>query len=345
MFPPQTRESIRPSTESSESVPLRSEDAARRNKIRLLRPITSGPQAPCRSSRGLYARNARKICWLHLRTPDLPSPIPTRWPSCSGNTCPSSSSHQIAPGGRPSEVARSGQTVLCCPVQENRPEKYSCPRCLCGSPPSKIQQQLMKHFLQEPAIRHTTQAPLNFVNSKSRPRMYRRIYVPERPFVRWQLPVRVHIPLAQQQNELFLRKIRIDQRDGNRMKRQIPRRIPRILPFVRHRNNVVVVQVRPIMVSPLQSLLRRRRSRRIAVQPGAHVIVIELLVPHHACKRLPHHPPGILRQFLGNTGNVELVSLFLSQRKQLVKSIFKIIRGRNPFGKFRMHGPIGNSRC
>src|SRR5712671_7846808 len=135
MFPPQTGGSIRPSTESLESVLLRSEDAARHNKIRLLRPITSGLQAPCRSSRGLCARNARKICWQHLRTPDLPSPIPARSPSCSGNTCPSSSSRQIAPGGRQSEVAPSGQTVLCCPVQENRPEKYSCPRCLFRSPP------------------------------------------------------------------------------------------------------------------------------------------------------------------------------------------------------------------
>ena len=42
--------------------------------------------------------------------------------------------------------------------------------------------------------------------------MHRWIYIPEGPFICWKLTVGMHIPLAQHQEQLFLREIRIDQR-------------------------------------------------------------------------------------------------------------------------------------
>ena len=103
-----------------------------------------------------------------------------------------------------------------------------------------------------------------------------RIDVAEVPLIRGQLSVGMHVPLAQEQHKLFFGEAGIEKRERNHMKRQVPGRIPRILPVVRHGNHVIVVQVSPIMVAPMQSLLRRWRTRRIAIQPVAHIVMIKL---------------------------------------------------------------------
>ena len=112
--------------------------------------------------------------------------------------------------------------------------------------------------------------------------MNRRVHVAKSPLVGGQLPVGMHVPFAQKKNELLFGKIRIDQRKRNAVKRQIPRGIPRILPFVGHGNNVVVVKMRPVLVAAVPSAVRRLRTRRIAFEPRAHVVVIKLFGPEHA---------------------------------------------------------------
>ena len=79
--------------------------------------------------------------------------------------------------------------------------------------------------------------------------MHRRIDVAERPLVGRQLAVRVHVPLARQQHELLLRELGIDQRQRDRVEGEVPGRVPRVLPLVRHRDDVGVVQVRPLVVA------------------------------------------------------------------------------------------------
>ena len=56
----------------------------------------------------------------------------------------------------------------------------------------------------------------------------------------------------------FLANSRINHRERDAMKRQIPRGEPRIFPFVRHRNDVGVVQVLPIGVAAVFAFRRRR---------------------------------------------------------------------------------------
>ena len=48
------------------------------------------------------------------------------------------------------------------------------------------------------------------VHAVARPRVNRRVHVIERELVRRQLPVRVHVPLAEQQQQLALREFRVD---------------------------------------------------------------------------------------------------------------------------------------
>ena len=117
--------------------------------------------------------------------------------------------------------------------------------------------------------------------------MHRRIHVAERELISRNLPARMHVPLAQQQNQLLFREMRIDFRECHHMERQIPRRIPRELPVVRHRHHVPVVQMRPPGVPALPPALRRFGLRRIPLQPLQHPEMIKLLRPQQAPVSLP----------------------------------------------------------
>ena len=75
--------------------------------------------------------------------------------------------------------------------------------------------------------------------------MHRRINVSKSPFVGRQLPVWVHVPLAQHQRQLALGKIRIDDRKPNAMKCEIPGGEPWVLPLVWHGEHISVVEVGP----------------------------------------------------------------------------------------------------
>src|SRR6185503_15716503 len=78
-------------------------------------------------------------------------------------------------------------------------------------PPGEIQQQLLKHSLQKNCVTHTTTFLFDLVNTPGGPCVDRRIDITERPLVCGQLTIRVHVPLAQHQQQLILCKIRIDE--------------------------------------------------------------------------------------------------------------------------------------
>ena len=111
---------------------------------------------------------------------------------------------------------------------------------LAVDPPGEIQQQLVKHAFEKFQvarvfrIRFAALLAVHLEHPPRRPRVHRRIHVAERPFVGGQLAVRVHVPFARQQDELTLGELGVNHRQRNAMERQIPRGIPRILPFVRH---------------------------------------------------------------------------------------------------------------
>ena len=64
--------------------------------------------------------------------------------------------------------------------------------------------------------------------------MHVRIHVAKRPLVGRQLPVRMHVPLAEQQEELFLGVVRVDDGERDAVEGQIPGGIPGVFPLVGH---------------------------------------------------------------------------------------------------------------
>ncbi len=135
--------------------------------------------------------------------------------------------------------------------------------------------------------------------------MHWRIDVAKRPLIRRQLPVRMHVPLAQQQNKLVLGKIGVHKRQRNRVERQVPGREPGIFPFVR------------IAIASFFPFRRRSRLPRIAFDPRSDVIVIALLGPQQPRNRLAQNVSRIIRAFLRKTVREELVRFGAPQFKCL----------------------------
>ena len=77
---------------------------------------------------------------------------------------------------------------------------------------------------------------------------------------------------------------------GDAMKRQVPGGVPRILPFVGHRDDVGVVEVMPFVIASGHALCRGVGSAGIALKPTADVVMIELLAPQQTAERLAHDP-------------------------------------------------------
>jgi hypothetical protein len=131
--------------------------------------------------------------------------------------------------------------------------------------------------LEEGAVAAPGGDAVHLVDAPRRPRMHWRIDVVERPFIGRQLSVRVHVPGARQQHELVFRECRIDQRERDAVKCQIPGGIPGIFPFVRHRDDVGIGQVWPIEVANQATRRWWLRLGRIAVEPASDIEMIELL--------------------------------------------------------------------
>src|SRR4029077_17253668 len=91
-------------------------------------------------------------------------------------------------------------------------------------PPREIDEQLVEDAGEELEVGRT----VDFENPQRSPRMYRWVHVVERPFVRGELTVGVHVPLAAEQDELPLREFGIDMRERDALKAQVPGGEPRV---------------------------------------------------------------------------------------------------------------------
>ena len=150
-------------------------------------------------------------------------------------------------------------------------------------PPRKIQQQLLKNARQEMAVARAFRAR-DLIDAPCSPRMNGRIHVVEREFVRGQLSIGMHVPFAHKEHELLLGEIGINAGKGDHVEREVPGGVPRVLPFVRHRDDIPVEQVQPIPIAAFPAACRWRRVGRVALKPVFHDVVVELL---------RHHQPGV----------------------------------------------------
>jgi hypothetical protein len=81
------------------------------------------------------------------------------------------------------------------------------------------------------------------------PGMDGRVDIIQRPFIGRELAVGMHIPFARHQFKLALGELRIDRDQRQAVERQVPARIPGKFPFVRHRDDVEVMDMLPVVVA------------------------------------------------------------------------------------------------
>ena len=132
---------------------------------------------------------------------------------------------------------------------------------------------------------------VDLVDAPGRPGVDGRVDVAEGPFVGGQLAVRVHVPLARQLRQLQLGELGIDQRQRDAVEGEVPRGVPRVLPLVRHRDDVRVVEVLPAVVAP-----RLARFAAAAARPGRRPARRRHRSSRTACSRAARRTPAAARR-------------------------------------------------
>ena len=177
---------------------------------------------------------------------------------------------------------RSNGPILSSPRKP--PSKMLSPR---ASSRLTHQVKLISSLLKTRARKSKSVAAVDAEHRQRRPCLNRRVHVAEIPFVGRQLAVRMHVPFARQQQQLVLRHRRVGMGENDAVKGEVPRGVPRILPLIRHRDDVVVAEVAPSRVAA--GFPRSGGRHLVALEPARNVVVIELQAPDHSREGLPHH--------------------------------------------------------
>src|SRR5215467_8279149 len=108
-------------------------------------------------------------------------------------------------------------------AEEATREKIVAFGVLAIHPPGKVEQQLLEHAFEKRSVPLATRSR-HLVYAPRRPRVHGRIHVTKRKLISGNLPVWMHVPFAQKQKQLVLRKMWIDFGKRDHVEGQIPGR-------------------------------------------------------------------------------------------------------------------------
>src|SRR6478752_9081382 len=103
------------------------------------------------------------------------------------------------------------------------------------------------------------------------------------------------------------------------MKSEVPSGIPGIFPFVGHRNDIRIVEMRPIRIPAMQTVRRGLRSGRVTAQPAIHFVVIELFAPQQSCECLALDRPRVFRKTVYLMLTIKLIRFLPALRNYSVE--------------------------
>lgn len=114
-------------------------------------------------------------------------------------------------------------------------------------------------------------------------------------------------------------EVRVYKGEDDRVKAQIPCGIPRIFPFVRHGDDIAVLEMLPFMVPAFKTFRRGRRLSCIAVEPVFDVIGIQLFIPEHSGEGLPLDSFFVFVLYVGLQRGVEIIRFPYPVGKDLIE--------------------------
>ena len=193
---------------------------------------------------------------------------------------------------------------------------------LTVDPPGEVQHELVERRPEEIDVRVASQRLLGAMEKERRKGVDRWVHVTEVPLVGWNLTVRVQVGPTEHQFHLLLGEVGIHDRDRERVERQVPGRVPGILPFVGHRDDVPVQHVEPLRIAgtPISVM---QRIGLVLVQPVVAVEKKELFAPEHAGESLTHHGSGVATHGRRRDRLVELIGFTKPVGKALVEWLAK----------------------
>ena len=189
-------------------------------------------------------------------------------------------------------------------------EEVAAVDVLAVDPPGEVRQQPLEDAREELAVALAADRGLALVDEQRGPRRHGRVDVAEVPLVGRDLAVGVHVARVQEQLDLFLGEVDVHERERRAVEGQVPRREPRVLPRVGHRDDVGGGHVEPRRVA------HRARGRAhvpgvhaVLAQPAVHVVLVVLLGPQQPGERLAHDQRRVRAQGRRDHGRVEAVGL------------------------------------
>ena len=193
---------------------------------------------------------------------------------------------------------------------------------LAVDPPGEVQHELVKRALEEVDVTRAAQGQLGLVQKEGGPGVDRRVDVAEVPLVGGDLAARVEVDLAQHEIELLLGKIRVHDGKGDGVEGQVPGGIPGILPFVWHRDDVIVHHVEPLAVADLARVAVERVGM-VFLEPPVGIEVVVLLAPEHAGQGLSHDTGFVLAERWRRDGLVKGIRFSHSGGKEIIEGLAK----------------------
>ena len=115
----------------------------------------------------------------------------------------------------------------------------------------------------------------HLVYTPASPSVYRRIDIAKFPFVGGDLPVGVHIPIAQEKQQLLFGKMGVKAGKKQHVEGAVPSGVPRVFPLVGHGDEVAVKEMPPVQVA----FLSARCGAAFVFFPVGYEVVIELFAP------------------------------------------------------------------
>jgi len=156
------------------------------------------------------------------------------------------------------------------------------------------------------------------MNTEARPGVHGRIDITERELIRRQLTGGVSVSTTKEQRELISRESRVQASERNHVKREVPGGIPGVLPLVGDRDDVVIDDMRPVLIASGDPLLRGFGLCGIPNDPIGDVEVIELFGPKQRCISLAEDVSFVVGSGLGQKVVVEELSLVRARGQGLL---------------------------
>ena len=213
-------------------------------------------------------------------------------------------------------------------------------------PPGEVDDQLLEDAGKEVDVT----CAIDLEDPDRGPGVHRWVDVVEVPFVRRERAVGVHVPLAEHEQQLVFRVLRVDVREDDGVEGEVPRGEPGVLPRVGHRHDVIGVEVTPPHVAGVCMPRRRRWFGGIAVQPSRYVVPEELLAPDHAGEGATHDVCLIGRDVRRREPGVEVIGFALARLHESVEAalgptgIRVITLAGRPQAQSHLHGLPGRHR-